>query len=326
MALLSRMIMIMLILVSSSYAGAGTGVDPILESVGIEKPAEWDSWSHEQKHDYLQGMGVYPVSGEKYQGQANISGFFDWLGVEMPDEWENLSFEEKNAFVTNTLEENEKSEDQTVEENDAETFKFAEWIVILSSVFVLIAGFLPAQNTIRRFGRLFSLYILPVLLILLAILFPWTPTFVEMGRWAEWLLIFLLFVKPMSVIFSIKQLSKVIMFRQELGLSCFWLFLIHALGRIVITPLGLEKLIGVPYLLWGVIAGIVLIILAITSNKKSIMILRSNWKKVQSMAYFALFATLLHTSIVSGEMIKLYVVFGLFIVLKIMEWKKIVLR
>jgi len=318
MVLLSRMLMIMLILVSSSFAGDGTGVDPILESVGIEKPAEWDSWSQEQKHNFLQGMGIYPVSGEKYQGKANITGFFDWLGVEKPDGWENLSFEEKSAFVENALD-----EDQAVEENNLEDFKFAEWIVILSSLFVLIAGFLPAQNKIRHFGRLFSLYLLPVLLIMLAIIFPLKSVFLEMGIWAELLLIFLLFIKPLSVIFSIKQLSKVIMFRQELGLSCFWLFLIHAAGRLIITPIGLEKLIGVPYLLWGVIAGIVLIILAITSNKKSIMILRSNWKKVQSLAYFALFATLLHTSIVSGEMIKFYIIFGLFILLKILEWKRI---
>ncbi len=321
MALLPRILMLLLILVSSSYAGDGTGVDPILESVGIEKPAEWNGWSQEQKHDYLQGMGIYPISGEKYQGQANITGFFDWLGVERPDGWENLSFEEKSAFVESTLSENEKTEDPALV-----NFKFAEWIVILSSVFILIAGFLPAKSTIRSFGRLFSLYLFPVLLILLAILFPWKTTFVEMGRWAEYLLIFLLFIKPLSVVFSIKQLSKVIMFRQELGLSCFWLFLIHALGRIIITPLGLEKLIGVPYLLWGVIAAIALIILAITSNKKSIMLLKSNWKKVQSLAYFALFATLLHTSIVSGEMIKLYIVFGIFILLKILEWKRIIIR
>lgn len=77
-----------------------TGVDPIFELLGQEKPSEWASWERSERFEYLQSMGVEP-EGEKYRGEADLSGYFEWLGVEEPDGWYEMSFDERADFVAN---------------------------------------------------------------------------------------------------------------------------------------------------------------------------------------------------------------------------------
>ncbi|MBN2306873.1 ferric reductase-like transmembrane domain-containing protein [Candidatus Peregrinibacteria bacterium] len=271
----------------------GTGVDPILESVGVEKPAEWDSWSREQKFDFLQDMGIMPIDG-RYQGKADISGFIA-----------------PNTEVFNT-ERAEETKDNSI----------ILYALAFLSLFIAFSGFFRNTNIIKKIGHIVSLYVLPVVLISIGIFFPAKEVFLETGFWAERMLIFLLMVKPVAVIFSSKTLMRVVTFRKELGMASFWLFLVHAAGFFVIYEMSFAGLFSRTASLWGTVAGIIMIVLAITSNKKSMLWLGSNWKKVQYLAYLALFGTLLHTSIVGNNMLKFYIVFGLFTLLKIIEWSR----
>lgn len=195
-----------------------------------------------------------------------------------------------------------------------------EVLLLVVSFFVLVASFFGAKSRVRRAGSFVGMYVVPVLLVLVAVVYPSWEAFLFMGRLAEGLLIFLLFVKPVCVIFSSGVLSRVVGFRKELGLVCFWMFLFHAVGLMFVNGIGFFDLFGVSYLVWGFVAGVVLFVLGITSNNFSINLLKRNWKNLHYLAYFALFATLFHTSFVSGNIVKFYVVFGVFVILKVLEW------
>ena len=219
---ISLLLLLCLLVISQVSAGAGTGVNSILESVGIEKPAQWQSWSESQKHTYLQTMGIYPQDGGKYKGSADISGFFDWLGVEKPENWETLSFEEKKSFV------DEIRNGETVTEVDQVVvpLSYLKFVFIILTLFVVVASFFKYKSTMKKLGRIVGLYVLPLSLIVIALVYSDKKLFIEMGFWAERLLIFILLVNPLSVIFSSKFLSRVVTFRRELGLACYWLFLV----------------------------------------------------------------------------------------------------
>ena len=64
-------------------------------------------------------------------------------------------------------------------------------------------------------------------------------------------------------------------------------------------------------------------ILGLTSNKMSQKLLKKNWKRVQYLSYAALFLVLLHVSLAEGEIGLFFLVGGLFIVLKVLEFKKV---
>ena len=314
----------LLLLIPLISAGPGTGVDPILESVGLEKPAQWNSWSESQKFSYLQERGIYPENGRKYKGSANTDKFFsEYLGVEKPTNWDSLSFAEKQLFV-NEIKTEAQSIPQTTTTN--EPISWQTPLLLLLSLFIVVASFFKHKSKMKKIGEIIAFYALPIILLLVTIFFPDKHFFIELGEFAERVLIFLLFIKPLSVIFSSKTLSRAVTYRQELGLVSFWLFLFHAIGLILVNNMQLKTLFTIPYLLWGTIAGVLMILLAITSNQFSMKKLKRNWKRVQYLAYPALLGVLLHSSLATNNLTKFYVVTGLFILLKFLEFKKIKLR
>lgn len=318
-------------------AGNGTGVDPILESVGLEKPAEWSAWTQQEKHSYLQERGIYPLVGSKYRGSADITGFFNWLGVTQPTDWDTMTFEEKKAFVeqaqqkslepsltavllpTQTAAESPIVVGQTQEETIS---VLTTWYILIPSLLgFFLAGVGFFSGGVRSVGRWISYYGLPALLLGIAFIVPEQRYFAELGIWAERLLILLLFVKPFGVITGYHGLMKVVGYRRELGVASFWYFLVHAGGLFILKNLGISKIIATPYLLWGSVAGIGMCILAITSNTASVQYLKKNWKLLQYIAYPVLFAALAHSSLVTdGNLAKFYLVGGMFLCLKAWEW------
>jgi len=294
----------------------GTGVDPILEAVGLEKPEGWNYWTQTQKFNYLQERGIDPLYGRKYQGKADVSGFFDWLGVDKPADWESRTFDEKKKFVDSVLSGTESEPEKSVTDN---VYVFIRPIITVLSLFLVISSFFRKRSSMNNIGRIVSLYVLPIILVLIAILVPDKTYFVHMGDWAERILIFLLFVKPVSVVFKSRFFARAVLFRQELGLASFYLFIIHAFGLMFVENFGINELTSVDYLVWGILAGILMIILGVTSNKLSMKLLKKNWKRLQYGAYVALFATLLHTSIIRKDMRLFYIIFGAFSILKYLE-------
>jgi len=75
----------MLLMPNPTLAGDGTGMDEVFKQIGMEKPAEWNDWSREQKFDFLQSNGIYPLNGNKYQGQADLTEYYKKTAQESPE-------------------------------------------------------------------------------------------------------------------------------------------------------------------------------------------------------------------------------------------------
>jgi sulfoxide reductase heme-binding subunit YedZ len=72
----------------------------------------------------------------------------------------------------------------------------------------------------------------------------------------------------------------------------------------------------------GLVALLALFIGFLTSNTYSIQLLKKNWKCVQMVAYPAFFGTIVHIYLInpfSGTV--LFVVFGIYAVMKALEWR-----
>ena len=144
------------------------------------------------------------------------------------------------------------------------------------------------------------------------------------------LLSFLLYVKPIAVMFSSKIFYKITAFRKELGLVMFYFFSVHMLGTMLYKNWFSSKFFlyfkfNSP-LFWGVLSGFILFILALTSNKFSIKKLnkltKRGWKKVQYSVYVSYIFALIHIFLINREIIYL-VLFFVFLVLKILEFSKV---
>lgn len=169
-------------------------------------------------------------------------------------------------------------------------------------------------------------YIFPLTIIIYSYLFPTRELFFTIGHLSKQLLIFLLFIKPIASLFKSKALFRVTTYRRQLGLLTFWLFLVHTLGIIYLYELfSIAKYLQIYHII-ALIAGLGLIILAITSNNYSVRKLQKNWKRLQYIVYPVLFGVLIHAGLAKNNSLnEIYIIGSLFIVLKILEWKKITL-
>jgi len=133
---------------------------------------------------------------------------------------------------------------------------------------------------------------------LLGLLFPqYSQTF---GSAAEYLLLFILLISPLSKLFRMKLLYQVMGLRRELGIWFAYLAIVHSVGYlsnpdwfgVFIAPHLSEPASIFPRYIFGIIALILTLPLLITSNALSLRLLRGNWKRVHFLAY-PLFATML---------------------------------
>lgn len=197
--------------------------------------------------------------------------------------------------------------------------------VILSyllALLVVVGSFVKPSHPTRKILRKGIIYYgLPILLLLFSFLHPERLYFRELGTIAERLLIFLLFVKPVATIFKSKFFMRAVTYRRESGIASFWFFIFHTGGLIYVLRLTSISNYLVAFMFWGVIAGIGMLILVATSNNASIKYFKKNWKKIQYLSYPVLIATLVHSSLwAQGNLVKVYVVGGFFIVLKVIEY------
>lgn len=337
-------IFLLLTTIAAAAPGDNVGIDPVFEQFGLEKPTEWNTWTQQKKFSYLESTGIYPEYGRKYQGRASEEKYFAWLGIEKPQEWDEMTFEEKNSFVMpiinnkhNDIEENKASEEPTIKsakttstitnkqttqqkKNNKEPTIY-DVFLILFSVTIIIGSFLPTKNSYRKLIRTFTYYGLPVLLIIFSFLYPHRTFFATMGGWAEKLLIFLVFVKPIAIIFKSKFFMRAVTYRRESGVASFWFFLFHAAGLIYVLNLTSITNYLVLFMFFGAIAGLGMIILALTSNDTSVKYFKKNWKKIQYITYPTFLLVLAHSGLFEqGNLIKLYTIGGLFVALKSIEF------
>ncbi len=116
---------------------------------------------------------------------------------------------------------------------------------------------------------------------------------------------------PFFILFGVHNLFV----RQAMGIAtAVWSFL-HFIFFIWGEGL-LETFTQVNYVA-GFIATLILIPLFFTSNRKSMKLLKSNWKKLQSLVYLAIFLSLLHVAILDKNWIVYAIVVGIGFVIRI---------
>lgn len=118
----------------------------------------------------------------------------------------------------------------------------------------------------------------------------------NLGQGALILLLLTLSLTPLTKLTHWKGFSAI---RRQLGLWTFSYSLLHLMGYLLFI-LGLnwsalgEDLQKRPYIIVGALAVLILLILAITSNRYSMRKLGKRWKALHKLSYLALGLALLH--------------------------------
>lgn len=143
------------------------------------------------------------------------------------------------------------------------------------------------------------------------------------GIVALWILIFLLFLKPVAVISRNTHLLQLLGYRRYMGVTVFWLGVFHGIGYLNVYELSLISLFRdiSSHYFFGALGFIFVIILGITSNDISVRLLKRNWIFVHWLAYPLLFLVLFHAALASGKTTQFFVVSVLYIVFKYGEYR-----
>lgn len=175
----------------------------------------------------------------------------------------------------------------------------------------------------RKKIRILVYYILPAVLFLLSIFSE--DIYPLFGQIALYVLLIIMFVKPLAVLIKFRIFALLLGYRREMGYISFWFFLFHAGGLIWSRNLrDINYFLGINNaLFWGALAATGMVILTLTANNFSVKFLKKKWKTVQSVAYLVLFFALMHANIMTGRgVVSAFAVFGVYLLLKILQYKK----
>lgn len=153
----------------------------------------------------------------------------------------------------------------------------------------------------------------------------------QFGEWAWQVLLLVLFMKPLIKIIARKELMWLLTYRRELGILCFYLAFAHLSSSIFNLKIYELKNYLPPnnFLFTGALASLFLIILYLTSNNFSMRFLKKNWKRIQYLSYLVLPLISAHQILLQKEAEDTLGLIALniaFIILKILEYKKITLK
>lgn len=121
---------------------------------------------------------------------------------------------------------------------------------------------------------------------------------------------------PIFILFGVNNLFV----RQAMGIATAVWSIIHFILFVWIDGF-LETFTQFNYIA-GFVAVLLLIPLFVTSNRKSMRFLKSNWKKLQSFTYFIIFLSLLHVAILDKTWLIYAIVVGVGFVIRIPVAKK----
>lgn len=175
--------------------------------------------------------------------------------------------------------------------------------------------------TFKKFIHLAVYYLLPLLLIYLSYTLRSPIFFKSLGSYTFYLLLIILFSKPLAVLTGGKIFWKIVSYRRELGVLSFWTFLVHSAGFAYSYQLYRFTAWPAP-IYWGAIAGVGMVILGFTANNYAVRLLRRNWKKLHRIVYFVFFAALVHIALTRQQYLSYIIIGSIFLVLKLWEWKK----
>jgi sulfoxide reductase heme-binding subunit YedZ len=114
----------------------------------------------------------------------------------------------------------------------------------------------------------------------------------ETGEWAIRWLVMVLSLTPFTLLTGIKSRLHV---RQGMGITAFIYAFLH-LVFFLIDKGWMETFKEVGFIL-GLLATLIMMVLAITSNRRSIKWLKRTWKRIHRMAYFAGILAVLHVAL-----------------------------
>ena len=119
---------------------------------------------------------------------------------------------------------------------------------------------------------------------------------IRLGDWALLFLCLTLAISPVQTLFKLRGLSY---YRQLFGLYTFFYATLHVLGYLIVDHYFEWQLIGIDiiestYIWFGVLAYVILFLLAITSSNWSKIQLGKYWKKLHRFIYLAAGAAILH--------------------------------
>lgn len=116
------------------------------------------------------------------------------------------------------------------------------------------------------------------------------------GIWSLRLLCLTLMVTPLQILTGWRGMAS---FRQLFGLMAFFYAALHVYGYVAIDHGWMFSVMGqdileTPYLWPGILAFVILLLLAVTSPKAAKRIMGKNWKKLHRWIYPASLAIILH--------------------------------
>jgi len=162
------------------------------------------------------------------------------------------------------------------------------------------------------------------------------------GSMALDVLIGTLFLSPLTKILHWKILYILMGFRKHLGIFFSCLAIAHVMGSV--SYLGIMRSLyfilsfsGYTALAWafGFIAFFITILLFVTSNKCSVHLLRTYWKRLHRLAYLLIILILIHKALLSGlssnssfiliikKNVDSIAILFVYTILKYLAWKKV---
>ena len=118
-------------------------------------------------------------------------------------------------------------------------------------------------------------------------------------RLGDWSLRFLCLTLAITPIQTITRWRGMTVYRQLLGLYTFFYVSLHLLAYLLMDNVLQWRIIGIDiiessYIWFGIVAYIIILLLALTSSKWSKKLLGKNWKKLHQYIYYAPGAAILH--------------------------------
>ena len=119
---------------------------------------------------------------------------------------------------------------------------------------------------------------------------------IRLGDWSLRFLCLTLAITPIQTMTKWRGMAD---YRQMLGLYAFFYATLHVLGYLFVDHAGVWRAIGIDivesaYIWFGVIAYVIVLLLAITSPKSAKKRLGKNWKKLHRLIYYAAGAAVIH--------------------------------
>ncbi len=202
----------------------------------------------------------------------------------------------------------------------------------LSQLFILHD--LASAFLIQHFLRIKMLILLLAHASLLGFFFPETRN--QFGSMGFGLIIFILFLSPLSKIFRTRLLLQLMTFRRELGIFFAYVVTVHGVGHLTdpifasffVTPYFPGEILAIPLqILAGMAAYFLTLPLLLSSNNWTQKHLGKNWKRLHRLVYLVFIFGMIHAFTIKGgfsdivSVIDALLLIGFYGLLKLLAWK-----